>query len=152
MCLGKCDSLVTKLAGFTLNAWKGDFEDGESKGYFELEVGPGREFDYPHLFFDYKAKASFVDDFMGAGLARPMKEMPEVELNYRIPLDELPRMWEQISMDIRNTIRHEIEHLMQSGPNVKKGKEMEPDRAESCLLYTSPSPRDRTRSRMPSSA
>ena len=25
-------------------------------------------------------------------------------------------------------------------------------RAESCLLYTSPSPRDRTRSRMPSSA
>jgi translation initiation factor 2 beta subunit (eIF-2beta)/eIF-5 len=127
---GKYDSLVTKLAGFTLNAWKGDFEDGESKGYFELEVGPGREFDYPHLFFDYKAKASFVDDFMGAGLARPMKKMPEVELNYRIPLDELPRMWEQISMDIRNTIRHEIEHLMQSGPNVKKGKEMEPDRAE----------------------
>ena len=60
---GKYDSLVTKLAGFTLNAWKGDFEDGESKGYFELEVGPGREFDYPHLFFDYKAKVSFVDDF-----------------------------------------------------------------------------------------
>ena len=26
------------------------------------------------------------------------------------------------------------------------------DNAESCLLYTSPSPRDRTRSRMPSSA
>ncbi len=127
---GKYDSLVTKLAGFTLNAWKGDFEDGESKGYFELEVGPGREFDYPHLFFDYKAKVSFVDDFRSAGVARPMKEMPEVELNYRIPLDELPRMWEQISMDIRNTIRHEIEHLMQSGPNVKKGKEMEPDRAE----------------------
>ncbi len=127
---GKYDSLVTKLAGFTLNAWKGDFEDGESKGYFELEVGPGREFDYPHLFFDYKAKVSFVDDFKSTGLARPMKEMPEVELNYRIPLDELPRMWQQISMDIRNTIRHEIEHLMQSGPNVKKGKEMEPDRAE----------------------
>jgi len=127
---GKYDSLVTKLAGFTLNAWKGDFEDGQSKGYFELEVGPGREFDYPHLFFNYKAKASFVDDFKSAGVARPMKEMPEVELNYRIPLDELPRMWEQISMDMRNTIRHEIEHLMQSGPNVKKGKEMEPDRAE----------------------
>ena len=29
---GKYDSLVTKLAGFTLNAWKGDFEDGQSKG------------------------------------------------------------------------------------------------------------------------
>ena len=27
-----------------------------------------------------------------------------------------------------------------------------PDQAKGCLLYTSPSPRDRTRSRMPSSA
>ena len=27
-----------------------------------------------------------------------------------------------------------------------------PDRTQTCLLYTSPSPRDRTRSRMPSSA
>ena len=27
-----------------------------------------------------------------------------------------------------------------------------PDNAQGCLLYTSPSPRDRTRSRMPSSA
>ena len=27
-----------------------------------------------------------------------------------------------------------------------------PDELETCLLYTSPSPRDRTRSRMPSSA
>ena len=28
----------------------------------------------------------------------------------------------------------------------------DPDLAKTCLLYTSPSPRDRTRSRMPSSA
>ena len=137
---GKYDSLVTKLAGFTLNAWKGDFEDGQSKGYFELEVGPGREFDYPHLFFNYKAKASFVDDFKSAGVARPMMKMPEVELNYRIPLDELPRMWEQVSMDIRNTIRHEIEHLMQSGPNTKQGKEMKPDYREREELKTGKKP------------
>ena len=25
----KYDSLVTKLAGYTLNSWKGDFEDGQ---------------------------------------------------------------------------------------------------------------------------
>ena len=137
---GKYDSLVTKLAGFTLNAWKGDFKDGQSKGYFELEVGPGREFDYPHLFFNYKAKANFVDDFNSSGVARPMMKMPEVELNYRIPLDELPRMWEQISMDIRNTIRHEIEHLMQSGPNTKQGKEMKPDYREREELKTGKKP------------
>ena len=34
----------------------------------------------------------------------------------------------------------------------RKCGEMNGDRAKNCLLYTSPSPRDRTRSRMPSSA
>ena len=33
-----------------------------------------------------------------------------------------------------------------------KGDSVELDLANPCLLYTSPSPRDRTRSRMPSSA
>ena len=31
-------------------------------------------------------------------------------------------------------------------------KDKKPDKNDDCLLYTSPSPRDRTRSRMPSSA
>ena len=137
---GKYDSLVTKLAGYTINAWKGDFEDGQPKGYFELEIGPGKEFDYPHLMFKYIAKARFVDYFKSSGLARPRMKMPEVELMYFIPSDELPRMWEQISMDIRNTIRHEIEHLMQSGPNVKKGKEMGDDSSKRDELKTGKKP------------
>ena len=137
---GKYDSLVTKLAGYTLNAWKGDFEDGQPKGYFELEVGPGKEFDYPHLMFKYIAKASFVDYFKSGGVARPRMKMPEVELMYFIPSDELPRMWEQIAGNIRNVIRHEIEHLMQSGPNVKKGKEMGDDSSEREELKTGKKP------------
>ena len=138
---GKYDSLVTKLAGYTLNAWKGDFEDSQNKGYFSLKVGPGEEFEYPYLKFLYIAKANFVDDFNSSGVARPIKKpIPEVELNYRIPIDELPRMWEQISMDIRNVIRHEIEHLMQSGINVKTGKEMESDSAERDELKTGKKP------------
>ena len=36
--------------------------------------------------------------------------------------------------------------------NLKKRKEQILDLGTGCLLYTSPSPRDRTRSRMPSSA
>ena len=36
--------------------------------------------------------------------------------------------------------------------NIVIGKEVEDDLYNDCLLYTSPSPRDRTRSRMPSSA
>ena len=137
---GKYDSLVTKLAGFTLNAWKGDFKDGQNKGYFEVEVGPGREFDYPHLTFNYSAKSNFGDFYKIGGLARPRMKMPEVKIEYWLDAEELPRMWEQISMSLRNTIRHEIEHLMQSGPNVKKGKEMGDDSREREELKTGKKP------------
>ena len=137
---GKYDALVTRLASYTLNAWKGDFKDGQSKGYFELEIGPGREFDYPHLFFNYKANANFVDYSKSGGIARPRMKMPEVEINYWIDAEELPRMWEQISMSLRNVIRHEIEHLMQSGPNVKAGKEKASDYREREELRTGKKP------------
>ena len=137
---GKYDGLVTRLASYTLNAWKGDFKDGQNKGYFELEIGPGREFDYPHLFFDYKAEAKFVDYSKSGGTARPRMKMPQVEINYWIDAEELPRMWEQISMSLRNVIRHEIEHLMQSGPNVKAGKEKAADYREREELRTGKKP------------
>jgi hypothetical protein len=124
---GKYDSLVTKLAGFTLNAWKGDFQDKQRKGYFEVEVGPGKELDYPFLDFTYKAQAIFDNNakYKDSGVAKPF--VPEVELKFIINGTELPKKWEEISMDLRNIIRHEISHLMQAGPNVKAGKEMKSD-------------------------
>ena len=124
---GKYDSLVTKLAGYTLNAWKGDFGDKQRKGYFEVEVGPGKDFDYPHLDFTYKAQAVFDNNakYRESGTAKPF--VPEVEIKFVINSNKLPEMWEEISMDLRNIIRHEISHLMQAGPNVKKGKEMDDD-------------------------
>jgi hypothetical protein len=139
---GKYDSLVTKLAGFTLNAWKGDFEDGQKEGYFELEVGPGSEFDYPHLKFLYRAKARFGGFYKSTGSANPdpIKGLPKVTLKYFLDIDELPRMWEQIAFDLRNTIRHEVEHLMQSGPNVKKGKEKASDLSRRRELMTGKKP------------
>lgn len=137
---GKYDSLVTKLAGYTLNAWKGDYEDNQRKGYFEIEVGPGKEFDYPHLDFIYKAQAIFGYNIATrqSGYATPMK--PQVVLKYTINKSELPQKWEDISMSIRNIIRHEIEHLMQAGPNVKKGKEMDSDQAKRKELSTGKKP------------
>ena len=124
---GKYDSLVTKLAGFTLNAWKGDYNEKQRKGYFEVEVGPGKDFDYPHLDFTYKAQAIFDNNvkYKDSGVAKPF--VPEVVIKFLINGTELPEKWEEISMDLRNIIRHEISHLMQAGPNVKAGKEMKSD-------------------------
>ncbi len=139
---GKYDSLVTKLAGFTLNAWKGDFEDGQNEGYFETEVGPGLDFDYPYLKFLYQAKAKFSGVYKSSGSAipDPIKGLSKVKLNYFLDIEELPEMWEQIAFDLRNTIRHEVEHLMQSGPNVKKGKEKDSDLSRRKELMTGEKP------------
>ena len=124
---GKYDSLVTKLAGFTLNAWKGDYNEKQRKGYFEVEVGPGKDYDYPFLDFTYKAQAIFDNNvkYKDSGVAKPF--VPEVEIKFLINGTELPEKWEEISMDLRNIIRHEISHLMQAGPNAKAGKEMKSD-------------------------
>ena len=137
---GKYDSLVTQLSGFTLNAWKGDFEDNQKIGKFEIEIGPGKELDYQYLDFKYNGIAKFGKDspYKTNGVARPFK--PAVEITFTIPSNELPRMWSQIAMDLRNVIRHEIEHLMQAGPNVKKGKEMDSDQAERSELRTGKKP------------
>jgi hypothetical protein len=139
---GKYDGLVTKLAGFTLNAWKGDYEDDQRSGKFNLEIGPGREFDYPHLNFDYQANAQFIDKYKTSGyaVADPIKGLPRVSIGFKIDRFELPRMWEQIAFDLRNIIRHEIEHLMQDGPNVKKGKEMDSDLGRRRELMTGEKP------------
>ena len=40
----------------------------------------------------------------------------------------------------------------EKGKGKDKGKEKEKGKERGCLLYTSPSPRDRQKSRMPSSA
>ena len=42
--------------------------------------------------------------------------------------------------------------LSKRSTNLEELKKFEQENLNSCLLYTSPSPRDRTRSRMPSSA
>ena len=63
----------------------------------------------------------------------------------------------ELHVDDRGSIvdvfyKHNIEHVavVTSEPNVLRGNHYHKN--STCLLYTSPSPRDRTRSRMPSSA
>ena len=63
-------------------------------------------------------------------------------------------------MQSRNKILDDVSQLMTNAMGVAQGAREEAetavksiiDRWLACLLYTSPSPRDRTRSRMPSSA
>ena len=49
-------------------------------------------------------------------------DLPLIEIRFEIDPAEYPNVLSEISMDIRDTLRHEIEHLTQSGWNVIPGK------------------------------
>ncbi|NNE31893.1 MAG: hypothetical protein HKN40_05935 [Winogradskyella sp.] len=120
---GRYDSISRQLASIALNAWKGDFKDGASYGYFAGKITPE---EYPtDLTFTFKALGRFVDsEYTHNGYS---KSDGEVGVKYEIPKDAIPQIWEEVYMDLISTIRHEIEHQTQGGKNVKKGKGMASD-------------------------
>ena len=120
---GRYDSISRQLASIALNAWKSDFKDGASYGYFTGKITPE---EYPtDLTFTFKALGRFVDGgYKHNGYSRPDGE---VGVKYEIPKDAIPQIWEEVYMDLISTIRHEIEHQTQGGKNVKQGKGMASD-------------------------
>jgi len=120
---GRYDSISRQLASIALNAWKSDFKDGASYGYFTGEITPE---EYPtDLTFTFKALGRFVDgNYTHNGYSR---SDGEVGVKYEIPKDAIPQIWEEVYMDLISTIRHEIEHQTQGGKNVKPGKGMASD-------------------------
>lgn len=127
---GRYDNITRQLAKYTLNAWKDDFEYNEPSSKVEFEVGPGKDLDYSDLTFTYIGNATFIPQgkFEQNGYAR--HNLGEIGVKYTIPKGILPKGWEEIYMDLVATIRHEIEHLTQSGINVKPGKQLALDTIE----------------------
>jgi hypothetical protein len=54
---------------------------------------------------------------------------PLIEIRFRIDPTEYPKVLSEIAMDLRDVLRHEIEHITQSGWNVKSGKYLQGDQA-----------------------
>jgi hypothetical protein len=54
---------------------------------------------------------------------------PLIEVRFEIDPDEYPQVLSEVSMDLKDILRHEIEHITQSGWNVKQGKYLRSDMA-----------------------
>jgi hypothetical protein len=52
---------------------------------------------------------------------------PLIEIRFEIDPVEYPQVLSEIAMDLRDTLRHEIEHVTQSGWNLKSGKYLPSD-------------------------
>lgn len=56
-------------------------------------------------------------------------KVPYMEIRFELDPTDVPKIYSSIAMDMRDTLRHEIEHLTQAGWNVKSSKYIPSDQA-----------------------
>ncbi|MDA8959248.1 hypothetical protein N9F64_00455 [bacterium] len=131
---GRYDTLANKLSSIAFEAFKDIHDRGDKEGEFEFRVDhPDEEHDIPSkdFFFDFAGKVEITDDEYGvdgganAGFDNEGDEItPLLSVKFKIPKNP---DWQKVSFDIKDVVRHELEHLTQDGYNEKTGKYMEDD-------------------------
>ena len=131
---GRYDTLANKLSSIAFEAFKDIHDRGDKEGEFEFRVDhPDEEHDIPSkdFFFDFAGVVEITDDEYGvdgganAGFDNEGDEItPLLSVKFKIPKNP---DWQKVSFDIKDVVRHELEHLTQDGYNEKTGKYMEDD-------------------------
>jgi len=129
MAEGKYDTLSNELSSKIFARWKSDFEAGKPKSHFEWFVIDEKT----GLEFDLKADIEFVDQdiYSVDGGANQGSDFEDalIQAEFTVDKNALPRLWEKISFDLKDFMRHEIEHLTQSGVNLISSKKRNSDQA-----------------------
>ena len=126
---GKYDSLSNRLSGMVFRKWKEDFEAGNSESHFEQYIIDEKT----GLEFDLTADAEFVDQDIysvdGGANAGNQDEDAFIHADFKIDIQQLPGLWEKIAFDLKDFMRHEIEHLTQQGTNLIGSKKRNSDQS-----------------------
>jgi len=131
---GAYDALTTKLTKLTINKWVADFKKDPKRkqSFIDLDIedvdGKGRDIEFNYvgqLKFDKKSDGYEVNGTSNSG--EEEDKIPFIATLFTVNPKVLPQAWSQISADVSDVIRHELEHLTQSGENVRSGKYMEDD-------------------------
>jgi len=143
---GAFDTITTQVSSEIFNNWKQQFDEDNTLDTaffgedYDLVDRKGRQ-----LEFNLEANLEFVKTeeriYTADGGADPGDEeeydsegniedpglVADILLNFQVDPRALPRIWSTISMDIKDIIRHEIEHLTQTGYNVITSKRLPDD-------------------------
>jgi predicted nucleotidyltransferase len=145
---GMYDTMTNQISSEIFKAWKEQFNKKSSikKASFEKSYDllnkKGRS-----IVFNLEADLNFIeteesiyspDGNADAGESEIYDDEGNVEdtgidatisLFFQVDPRTLPKLWSTISMDLKDIVRHEIEHLTQSGYNVIASKELPDDQA-----------------------
>ena len=126
---GRYDKFVNQISKIVFESFKDIHDRGDKRGEFEFSVGPDDEDIFSDQFeFDLAGVVEITDDEYvvdggaNAGFDNKGEEItPLLSVKFKIPKNP---NWQEISFDIKDVVRHELEHLTQDGLNVVPGKQM----------------------------
>ena len=129
---GRYDKLTNQISNILFRLFKDTHDKGNKDGKFELTVGPDDEDIHSDQFeFDLEGIVEITDNeyFVDGGANEGFDDRgneitPLLSVKFKIPKN--PK-WSTISMDLKDVVRHELEHLTQGGENERPGKYMEDD-------------------------
>ena len=129
---GRYDKFVNQISKIVFETFKDIHDRGDKKGEFEFSVGPDDEDIFSNQFeFDLAGVVEITDDEYvvdggaNAGFDNKGEEItPLLSVKFKIPKNP---NWQEVSFDIKDVVRHELEHLTQDGLNVVPGKQMGDD-------------------------
>ena len=156
---GRYDSIVTELSRKLLQVVKISYAavqnpNGEFSGqkiYFKQgEQVPDIDSDYQHIWFEevenntiplefyLSLKVQWIDglnDFLVGGDAfndtkKTSEEPPLIEVRFEMDPADYPQVLSEVASDLRDILRHEIEHVTQSGWNTIQSKYLPSDMAQ----------------------
>ena len=123
---GRYDKSTNQFSKIVFEFFKDVHDRGDKTGEFEFSVGPFEEDIYSEQFeFDLAGVVEITDDEYSvdgganAGFDNKGDEItPLLSVKFKIPKNP---DWQRVSFDIKDVVRHELEHLTQDGLNVKGG-------------------------------
>jgi hypothetical protein len=120
---GRYDKISNQISSTIFNEWKEDFENGEDSSRVN------KLFPFEENEIDVDANISFIQGLNDLNIdGGADSETDYLEIRFEVDPKLLPKMWSEISMNLKDVVRHEIEHLTHGeGSNLKPGKFLEDD-------------------------
>jgi hypothetical protein len=120
---GRYDKISNQISSTIFNEWKEDFENGEDSSRVN------KLFPFEENEIDVDANISFIQGLNDLNIdGGADSETDYLEIRFEVDPKLLPKMWSEISMNLKDVVRHEIEHLTHGeGSNLKPGKFIEDD-------------------------
>jgi phosphopantetheine adenylyltransferase len=122
---GRYDKTSNTVSSNIFNHWKNDFKSGKKQSILKLTIEDS------DVNFDLIAKIKFTNEGEELKVDGGLKETKDgdyiIVVDFEVDKNILPKMWSEISMNLKDVIRHEIEHITQFDPEIYPSKFMDSD-------------------------